>query len=101
MYGTVARVRIKPGHLEDILSLFEEWDRDFAPRIDGAVGGLLYRLDASPEDLVLCAVFRDRESYRANADNPEQDKWYQRFREHLTADPIWSDGDVVRSSLGE
>ena len=53
-----------------------------------------------PDELILVAVFRDRESYRANADDPEQDKWYRQLREHLQADPEWTDGEVVFAGPG-
>ena len=34
----------------------------------------------------------------ANADDPEQDKWYQEMRQHLEADPAWHDGEIIYSS---
>ena len=45
------------------------------------------RPDHRPDELILLAVFRDRESYRANASDPEQDRWCRQMREHLEADP--------------
>ena len=40
----------------------------------------------------------DRDAYRANASDPEQDRWYRRMREHLDADPEWTDGELVYAS---
>lgn len=95
MYGTVARIRPKPGRIEDIIALMQEWERDYKPRVDGAMAGYLYRLDAKPNELIMCAVFRDRASYKANADSQDQDKWFRRFRELLETDPVWEDGEVI------
>lgn len=97
MYGTVARFRAKAGREADIRALFEEWDRDFKPKVKGALKGYLYKLDADPNAFMMCAVFQDKDSYLANAGNPEQDKWFRRFREHIEADPEWNDGEIVYS----
>jgi hypothetical protein len=40
-------------------------------------------------------VFDSEANYRANASDPEQDKWYQELRAMLDADPRWMDGDVL------
>lgn len=98
MYGTVARARVKQGRLDDVIALMQEWDRDFAPKIKGAKAGYLYRLDADPNAVIMVAIFEDKASYTANADNPEQDKWFRRLRDNLEADPEWSDGEIVHAS---
>ena len=95
MYGTVARFSVKPGHMDDLVGIFEEEDR--GRQIPGSVSINCYKLDSDPNILMLAVVFTDKASYVANADEPEQDKWYQRVREHLTADPDWHDGEVVFS----
>ena len=41
----------------------------------------------------MIAMFEDKEAYFANANDPEQDRWYQRFRERLEVDPVWEDGE--------
>ena len=61
-------------------------------QIDGFVSAYVY--DTGGDELWGVAVFRDEESYRANANDPEQDKWYRRLREHLEADPEWHDGAI-------
>jgi quinol monooxygenase YgiN len=97
MYGTVARIRIKPGRFDDVLALFEEWDRDFRPKVKGAGAGYLYRLDADANQAIMVATFENKDLYTRNANDPEQDKWFRRFRELLEADPEWNDGEVVYS----
>jgi len=41
------------------------------------------------------AVFDSKESYRANAEDPEQDAFYQRWRALMDADPEWNDGEII------
>ena len=98
MYGTVARMKVKPGRLDDLKELFDEWGRERQPRIEGAVSGYLYKLDGDPNGAVMVAVFRDKDSYVANADDPEQDKFFRRIRDCLEADPEWNDGEIIASS---
>lgn len=98
MYGTVARVKVKPGGFDAAVKLMQEWDRDLRPKVDGAEGGYLFKLDKDPNQAIIVAVFRDKEAYLANAENPEQDKWFRRFSEHLDGDPEWNDGEIVYGS---
>ena len=95
MYGTVAKMRLKPNHEEHVQALNDEFAAERGRRISGYVGSYVFRPDNNPGQLILVAIFSDRETYRANADDPEQDRWYRRMREHLDADPEWTDGEVV------
>jgi quinol monooxygenase YgiN len=99
-YGTIYRMRPKPGAEPQLVALLEEWERERKPKVRGAIGGYLFKPDGRPGELIGVAVFRDQESYRANADDPAQNAWYQRLREHLEADPEWDDG-VVLSGFSE
>ena len=80
--------------------MMEEWDRDKAPQVKGSGAGYMYRPDNSPDELIMVVAFQDKESYQANAQDPEQDRWYRRFRELLQADPTWEDGEIIYSSGG-
>ena len=51
------------------------------------------RPDRSPNELIGVAIFRDKASYIANADDPEQHAWFMKLREALEADPEWEDGE--------
>ena len=96
MYGTVATMKVQPGREKDLLVLFDEWEAEVKPTIDGAVSSITYQLDDDPTTFIICAIFKDKAAYFANADNPVQDKWYRRMRELLTTDPEWRDGEIVR-----
>jgi quinol monooxygenase YgiN len=99
MYGTIARIRIQAGREEEALALLREWERERRPRAEGAQDGYLFRPDREAGTAYLVAMFHDEASYRKNADDPEQDAWYQRFRALLEADPEWNDG-IFESSAG-
>jgi len=92
MYGTLARMRIRPGS-EGALENFErEWSRTRGRTVAGAGPVYILAPDADPTTRWMVAIFDDEAAYRANADDPEQDAWYRRMREHLLADPEWIDG---------
>ena len=95
MYGTIIRLKVKPGFDEKVVELFEQWNRDRKPNVDGALNGYLMRPDGKADEFVGVALFRDRASYEANASNPEQDRWFRKLRETLLSDPQWEDGEYV------
>lgn len=93
MYGTIFRIQPKPGKEQEVVQIMEEWNREHRPKIRGPVAGCLFKLDNG--GMMGVAVFDSKENYVANAENPEQDRWYRRFRELLEADPTWHDGEVI------
>lgn len=95
MYGTVAHLRIKPGQEQQAAQLMEEWKQARKPNVRGAREGYLFRSDADPQSLILVAVFEDRAAYEANAEDPEQDRWFRRFAELLEGEPEWHDGEII------
>ena len=95
MYGTVYRMQPKPGKEQEVIQMMQEWERDRAPKIKGAKAGYLYKLDNG--GYMGVALFDSKEAYQANAADPEQDKFYRKWRELLEADPEWNDGEVVNS----
>ncbi len=95
MYGSVFHLQVKPGQEEAVRQLFQEWDQQRAPRVTGFEAAYLFKPDRQSDELIAVAIFRDRASYRKNAEDPEQDRWYQRLRAHLTSDPIWEDGEIL------
>lgn len=95
MYGTVARLRPLRGQEQAVLAYVEYWARERKPKIPGAIGGYAYRLENDPRTWVFAVAFRDRESYRANAESAEMDAEYRRLRAVLAESPIWEDGEIV------
>lgn len=95
MYGTIARISPIPGQEQEVIRLFEDWDRNRAPKVGGYRSAYLLRPENRPQELIMVAIFNDKDSYMANAVDPAQDAWYRRLRGLLTADPQWEDVDCL------
>jgi quinol monooxygenase YgiN len=92
MYGTVARMHIKPGAEAQFIEVSRGFEGLHVP---GFVGQTMYRMNADPTEFILAVVFTDKAAYDANAATPEQHARYLQYRELLAADPEWHDGEVV------
>lgn len=95
MYGTVARMRAKPGaeaRLAEQMRTFEE------ARVEGAIGSYVYRMDSDPSEYYLAVIFTNKEAYVANANSPEQDARYRELLAYLEGPPEWHDGEIVYAS---
>jgi hypothetical protein len=94
MYGTVARMRVKSGELDQVRKLMEV---EMAREVKGYVGSYVYKMDRDENEIMLAVLFDDKNTYVANADDPSQDEMYQKLRALLTEDPEWNDGEVIYS----
>jgi quinol monooxygenase YgiN len=94
MYGTVARMRVKPGKEQQLMELGRRSDMRTIP---GLVAQAVYRLDGKSDEYVLVVAFDDKAAYQANASSPRQHERYLELRELLAADPEWNDGEIVDS----
>ncbi|HLI56371.1 MAG TPA: antibiotic biosynthesis monooxygenase [Actinomycetota bacterium] len=89
MYGTIMRARLKPGARERFEAAMVQWNRRETP--DGYHSSEIAWEEADPDRVVMIVHFRDRESYRANAESPEQDAEYRELVALLEAEPEWID----------
>jgi heme-degrading monooxygenase HmoA len=96
MYGTVAKIRVKPG-MEEKLKEFSQ-QQESARSIPGWKQTLVYRTDNDPQEYLLVVAFESKESYTANAESPDQDAEYRKFRDLLERDPEWQDGEIIYSN---
>ena len=92
MYGTVARLRVKPGAAEKLLQFARAAE---SRKIPGFVFEYVYQMDADAREFILVVGFTDKAAYVKNADSPEQNAQYLEFRALLDADPEWHDGEIV------
>ena len=92
MYGTVARMQLQPGKRAEMEALSREFESLSVP---GHVGTYVYQLDSDPNSFIMAVAFKDKASYQANAQSPDQDARYQQMRALLAADPEWSDGEII------
>ena len=97
MYGTVARFRTRKGvNKEEFKKRMDEFDSSIIP---GWVADYIFQTDANSNEFFLVAIFKDKSSYQANADDPSQHERYLIFRSFLEEDPEWNDG-VILSATG-
>lgn len=94
MYGTVARMRLKPGMEAKLKADMAQYE---GLKIPGFVSTMVYRMDSDPNEIYMAVVFKDKASYGANARDPKQDERFKRMRSFLVADPEWHDGEIIAS----
>ena len=99
MYGSIFRMRVKSDQEQAVVDLFDEWETKRKAQARGSIGGLLMKPDRGSGEFIGVALFEDKPSYRANADDPEQSKWYERLRKLLEDDPDWEDGEYVAGDV--
>lgn len=90
MYGTVAKLRAKPGSEQKLIDLM----KDLRP-IPGMVDGRVYKMDANANEYFLVVAFENKDAYFKNADSPEQNADYEKMRALLESDPEWHDGEII------
>ena len=89
MYGTIFNLDVKSGHEQMLLQTM----RKNTP--EGMVAWFLMRPDEDDADMIGVAVFESKEAYIANANSPEQHEAFTQMMNHLSSEPIWTDGTYV------
>ncbi|HXF84022.1 MAG TPA: antibiotic biosynthesis monooxygenase [Anaerolineales bacterium] len=95
MYGTIAHFRIKPGVRDEFIKTMDSFGDE---PISGWMADYYFQTNRDPDEFYLVAIFKDKETYQANADSPEQHERYLTFRSFLVADPEWNDGLIVSAT---
>ena len=95
MYGTVVHFLPKAGQETAIEELTRSGVSARGSTVPGFLGSYLVKPEANSDEWLGLVIFDSASNYRKNAADPEQDRWYRRFREALTADPVWIDGDIL------
>ena len=92
MYGSIARMRVKPGMFANL----EEAMMNGGHRSGGQVSLSVFQMDADTNEIWVVAISDSREAYRSYSKSPESHKRYLKMREYLDGDPEWHDGEVIR-----
>lgn len=95
MYGTVAKLKLKPGSLEAVKQVTDEIERGPRTVTIGHIATYLYLADNEPDTVYLVVIFESREAYHKNAQSEEQNAEYERLAVHFAAPPEWHDGEVI------
>jgi quinol monooxygenase YgiN len=91
MYGSVAKMRPKPGKAQEL--------RDYMVNVQRRAPGMVaayFLTEDSGGNVWVMGIFEDEKLYRANAADPEQGKVYEGFRALLEEDPEWHDGAIAQ-----
>jgi len=91
MFGTVGRLKVKPGKLDELIAAFAEDQR----QPEGSLGYHVYKVEGKENELILAVAFKDKESYFRNADDPSQDEMYRKMVKLLDGAPTWEDGEII------
>ena len=92
MFGTIGHARMKSAAAaKEMTALTDEWKRTIRPQIPGPVLELMGTVSGHPDQVVFVALVQDEQTYRALANNPDQDKWYRRMVELMDGDVTWED----------
>jgi quinol monooxygenase YgiN len=92
VYGTVARMRIKPGALDKLQEMANAEEMKATP---GYVSTTVYQMDADPNEIYMAVVFESKEAYFKNAESPEQNTRYEEMVALLDGSPEWHDGEII------
>ncbi|RPJ26860.1 MAG: hypothetical protein EHM33_10045 [Chloroflexi bacterium] len=95
MYGTIARFRIKPGVKDEFIKAMDGFGEAV---IAGWVADYYFQMENDSDEFYLVAIFKDEETYQANADSTEQHERYLVFRSFITDDPEWHDGFILSAT---
>ena len=94
MYGTISRVRVKPGHLQQLLDAGAENEREAAGQ-KGPGFLFVFKLDRDEDELYMVAIAESKADYQALSESPEMHQQYVRMAEHYEGEPGWFDGQVI------
>ena len=98
MFGTVAKMKLKPGSYEkmqDLMKGFEERP------VKGFLFNAIYRSQSDLDEVWLVVGFEDEATYRANAADPQTDQMAQQYQQMMAAAPEWHDGEIVSMTRAE
>jgi hypothetical protein len=91
MYGTIMRVKIKPGGIEQIRNRIE------THRPPGMVWSYVYQMDDEPKEILMTVGFKDKKAYWDYAESSESDSEYRKMAKFFDGEPEWNDGEIVVS----
>jgi heme-degrading monooxygenase HmoA len=95
MFGTVGRAHIKPENRDKLMEVLnrQSYDED----VPGFVKSYLMFPENREGEVLLVAMFSDRETYFKNADDPRQHERYVEYRALFEDDPEWTDGEWLEA----
>ena len=91
MFGTVARVRVKPGHEKELAEMAAEITEANPP---GFVTNYILQSKDDPQEKWMVAIFESEKAYYDNAEDPQTNAQYEKWMEIVEGAPEWHDVHV-------
>ena len=92
---TFFSARALPRKRNAVARQFEKWDREHRKAAKGFLRSqIVFGID-DPNEIRGVVHFDSTKNYRANAERPAQDQWYQELVLLLEAPPEWWDGSLA------
>jgi hypothetical protein len=92
MFGSVAKVKLKPGSFEKMLDMMKGLE---GRPVKGRVFNAVFRSQSDPDEVWSVVGFEDEATYRANADDPQTTAQAKQWQQLMAAPPEWHDGEIV------
>jgi quinol monooxygenase YgiN len=93
MFGSIAKVKLKPGSFEKMFDLTKS-NIEGRP-VKGRVFNAVFRSQSDPDELWSVVGFENEAAYRANANNPQTSEVAEQLKQLMAAPPEWHDGEIV------
>ncbi len=93
MFGSIAKVKLKPGAFEKMFDLTKS-NIEGRP-VKGRVFNAVFRSQSDSDEIWSVVGFEDEATYRANANNPQTSEVAEQLKQLMAAPPEWHDGEIV------
>jgi quinol monooxygenase YgiN len=90
MYGSISRLKVKPGKWEALRQSAEA-----GPQAEGPGAVAVLRTDADSDEYYVMMVAESEKAYRANSERPDMHEAYLERLQWLQSEPEWHDGKVL------
>lgn len=95
MYGTIGRARVRPENRDRLVEVLR---KQAYAGVQGFRQAFVMFPENRQDEAVFVAMFADRDSYWANANDPAQHQRYLEYRALLENEPEWADGEWIAST---
>jgi len=91
VFGTLGRMKVKPGKLEDLKAHLND------PQAAAQRGyrGSFVLVAEEGDEVVVAVMFADKDSYFEMVHDPRTDENYQRLLMLIDGEPSWTDGEWI------
>ena len=94
MYGSVFYLKPKHGKKEALIDALA----NNSSSTEGMVAWLVMNPDSNG-DLIAIAIFKDKDSYKLNAEKPDTHENFIKLMDFLEEEPVWNDGIFIISDI--